>query len=384
MADKPEADVVLSWFSSGASAASAFERPTKFVQLPTPDGQKYDQMLADIANSMGLSGQPLLAVLKKYANDVRPQRIALLGFSQGCQGVRSVLRCPDARRVDSVIAIDGIHAQFQPGSHTALNPGYLTAYSAFASLAADGARLMVNTTSAIVPPYPTVSTTDTAAWIWREATGSTEEHFDHQPPEGVVPMPFEPALVYQAGKSGVLVWPEVRYEFAPVRRYLNRGSLWILNYGNLDPTGHQDHVLQAEQIMPMVLRKFLAARWNQIAPADGICVLSAGDDDADTEPPPAGCFRSTRLTELFMSGQAEPEPLDIDPHPNATIPVISPQPELLLEHAPPAATPVSPVEEEGVTATHTIRWIGGLIAGAIVLEGARRIGDHIAKSPAKV
>lgn len=372
MADKPEADVVIGWFSSGDVAASAFKRPTKFVQLPTPPGQKYDDALSELAAGMGMPNQPLRAVLKKYAPDVRPARVALLGFSEGCQGVRSMLRSADARRIDSVIAIDGIHAQYQPNSHSSLNPAYLTAWAAFARMAANGARLMVDTTSSIAPPYPTVSTTDTAAWIWREAVGDTEGRYDNPLPDGVGPQSFSPPLVLKAGQSGPLVWPEVTYEIAPLKRYFNAGSLWIFNYSNLDPTGHQDHVLQAHEILPMVLRTFLAQRWNDIAPSEGICVLSGPETVAAT----TGCFRSTRLSDLYMSGEAEPDPLDIDAHPDASIPTLTPPPS---ELAPEGAA-----EGSDDTAMKIIKWGAGVLAGALFLEGARRLGDYIARHPAKL
>jgi hypothetical protein len=374
--NKPEADVVLGWFSSGAVTAPAFERPTKFVQLPTPDGQKYDDMLASIAQSMGMTNTPLAAVLKKYAPDVRPARVALLGFSEGCQGVRSMLRSKDARRVDSVIAIDGIHAQFQEGSHTTLNPGYLTAWSAFAALAADGERLMIDTTSAIVPPYPYVSTTDTSNWIWREATGSEEPRYDHALPQALIDY-FQPPITLKGGSKGTLVWPEVTYELPPLTRYRNKGGLWVFNYNDLDPTGHQDHVLQAQAILPLMLTTFLATRWNKIAPGDGICVLAAGEDIVDSAPPPVGCFFPTRLTDAFLTGDAEPAPLDINVHADPTIPDPNAEPS---HEAPPPA--VDSAADGGDTAMKVLKWLGGLFAGAVVLEGARRAGRYIAEHPA--
>ena len=121
-----------------------------------------------------------------------------------------------------------------------------------------------------------------------------------------------------------------------------------------------------------MLRKFLADRWNHIAPNDGICVLAEGED---TPPPPTGCFRPTRLSDLYMSGQAEPDPLDIDPNPDPTIPEA-----MLLDHAPPG--PVAPEPED--TGTAVLKWVAGLVAGALVIEGARRVGSYIAKHPAVV
>jgi hypothetical protein len=356
-----EADVVIAWFCNGGVAKDAFTRPTRFVQMPTPPNREYDKQIASFGQ------QPLRNLLKMYAPDVRPLRIAVMGFSEGCQGARALLRSADGRRVDSALFFDGIHAQFQPGSKKALEPAYLSAITAFARMAAEGARLFVDTTSSIVPPYPTVSTSMTADWIWREITGSTEPEQQHPLPEGAV-QHFDPPVVYQAGSAkGGLTWPRTEYELAPIYQFRNRGSAWILNYSNLDPTGHNDHILQAEHVLPMALRLFLAQRWNQIAPEQGICVLSADDPASPApEPLPVGCFASTRLSDLYLSGQAEPAYLDTDAYPDPVIPEIA------------AIGPVEPESSGTDVYGSAVKWIGGLVASALVIEGARRLGSWFA------
>lgn len=369
-----EKDVVISWYASGEVAKDAFERPTAFIQMPPVQGQKYDQQLADLADAAGTYGRPLLAILKKFAPGIRPSRIALLGFSEGCQGVRAMLRSNDARRIDSAIAIDGIHGQFKPASKTDVEPAYLSAWAAFARMAAEGSRLFVDTTSSIRREYPFLSTTQTADWIWREATGRTDVYAQNMLPVGVL-QTYDPPLDYPAGQTGALVWPEVHYPVAPFYQARNVGSLWILNYSNLDPTGHNDHIFQAHEVLPMVLRSFLAARWNQIAPDQGICVLAAGEDES---PPQAtGCFAPTRLSDLYLGGGGEAAPLDIDAFPNTSLPTISSPPP--VGTVAPAAAPPRLLGDD--TTGRVLKWGAGVLASAALLAGARWVGSYIAQHP---
>ncbi len=376
-----EKDVVISWFCDGSIAKDAFERPTHFIQMPTPaptpDNQEYDHQLEDLAKATGTWGRPLAGLLKKYAPNIRPARVAVIGFSQGCRGPRAMLRSQDGRRIDSCLTFDGVHAQYKTGSKTELDPNYLTAYAAFARMSAEGSRLFVDTTSSVKPPYPTVSTTLTSDWLWREATGTTENVEQNPLPDKLIAQQFDPPLVYPAGSAGALVWPATTYEVAPMYLYRNWGSLWIINYSNLDPTGHNDHIFQAEHVMPMALESFLAARWNQIAPDQGICVLSDGEDGAGPDAPkPVGCFSPTRLTDAYLTGQAEPAPLDLDAFPNAKIPDKVDPPPWWGPHPPDEAAPA-----EDSTAVRIAKWAGGLIASALFIEGARRVGAYVANHP---
>jgi len=373
-----EKDVVISWFCDGAVAKDAFQRPTHFIQMPTPaptpDNQEYDHQLEDIAKATGTWGRPLAGLLAKYAPGIRPARVAILGFSQGCRGPRAMLRSQDGRRIDTCLTFDGVHAQFKKGSKTDIDPGYLTAYAAFARMAAEGSRLFVDTTSSIKPPYPTVSTTQTSDWLWREATGSIDATAQNPLPDAAIQQEFNPPLVYPAGQAGTLVWPATTYEVAPLYEFRNQGAFWVLNYQNLDPTGHNDHVLQAQHILPMVVSTFLAARWNLIEPSQGVCVLSAGDDPSDPTTPdpsiPRGCFPPTRLSDTYLKGDAEPAPLDIDAFPNTRLPEIQERP----------STP-DPSATEDSFLLKSAKWAGGLLASALFLEGARRTGQYLANHP---
>lgn len=359
-----EADIVLAWFSSGAVAKDAFTRPTRFIEMPTPEGRKYDEQIASFGQ------QPLRNLLKKYAPNVRPLRVAAMGFSEGCMGVRALLRSGDGRRLDSVIAIDGMHAQFRPGSKHELEPAWMTAWAAFGQLAAEGARLFVDTTSSITPPYPTVSTTQTADWLWRQITGSVDPEQAHALPDGAI-QHFDPPLVYKAGKTATLQWDETSYVVAPLYQYRNRGSAWILNYRDVGgpASWHNDHVLQAKEVLPMVLRLFLAARWNQVAPDQGLCVLSDGEDPAPALP--SGCFPPTKLSDLYLAGQADPAYLDIDAFADPFIP----EPDRI--GGPPAEPAYS--GGDGDTYGTVVRWVAGLVAGAAVIAGARATGQYLAE-----
>lgn len=375
-----EKDIVVSWFCDGSIAKDAFQRPTHFIQMPTPaptpDNQEYDHQISDLAAATGTWDRPLAGLLAKYAPGIRPARVALLGFSQGCRGPRALLRSKDGRRIDSVLTFDGIHAQYKKGSKTQLEPAYLTAFAAFARMAAEGSRLFVDTTSAIKPPYPIVSTTLTSDWIWREATGSAEARAQNPLPDEAIQQKFDPPLVYPAGKKGDLVWEQGVYDIAPLYQFRNQGSLWILNYENNTRDGHNDHILQAEHILPMAVATFLAARWNSIAPDQGVCIgLSAGDDPLPDSPGQAtGCFPPTRLSELYLKGGAEPAPLDIDAFPNPNLPTGS----------EPGQVPEAVSPQTDSTAWRVAKWGGGLIASALFLEGARRLGTYIANHPAVI
>jgi hypothetical protein len=371
MPELEEKDVVISWFSDASIAKDAFVRPTHFIQMPTPqptaDNQEYDHQLEQLAAATGTWNKPLLGLLKRYAPGIRPQRVALVGFSQGCRGPRAMLKTKDGRRIDSVIACDGIHAQFAPGSKTRIDPSYLAAWTAFARLASDGSRLAGISTSSIAPPYPTVSTTSTSDWIWREATGLETAEVQSPIPEIILSQRFDPPVVYPAGQSGQLVWPETTFDAAPIMQVRNQGGLWVLNYGNLDPTGHNDHLLQAHHVLPMMLTTLLAARWNRTAPSEGICVLAGAGEGVLGAP---GCFAPTRLSDAFMRGEGEDASLDLDLHPNPLLPASTARVgELVVDE---------PTEDPWIKG---MKWAAGVFAGAVLLEVARRAGTYVAEHP---
>jgi len=354
-----EADVVISWFATPSLYAATFQRPTRFIQLPSPSGQKYAAQIAGFGNT------PILDIVKKYAPGIRPLRVACVGFSEGCQGVREMLRSPDGGRIDSALAIDGIHAKYQPGSTTTIVPGYVTPWGAMAQRATQGRTLLAITTSSIRPPG-FVSTTETADWIWRYATGGDRDIVTSPISDAFV-TPFTPPIQYPAwtAKDGSHGGPTT-YVYPPVSRYRRKRGFVIVNYKDLDPTGHNDHLFQGQRVLADMVGYYLADRWNAIGPKDGMCVLAAPELDA---PIPAGCFPPSALSDLYVGGNADPKPLDIptDSEVDPTLPGEGPP-------APPPETVPAPKPSGLVTFA---RWTGAILGAALVLEGGRRVGGAI-------
>jgi hypothetical protein len=358
-----EADVVISWFSTGKVAQQAFGRPTVFIQMPTPAGQKYKAQID------ALGQQPLNTILKQYAPDIRPMRVACLGFSEGCQGVRALLSSPDGGRIDGAIAIDGIHAQYQQGSKTKIVPAYLTPWGAFGKRAAQGRTLLAITASSIVPPG-FASTTETAAWIWRYVTDSDKESATSPIPEALL-QPFNPPVTIKGGQdSAGNKWPTVTYTQPPVTTFRRDHGLVITNYADLDPSGHQDHIFQAQRVLPVILSSFLADRWNSISPDSGICTL-AGPMDGEEAATANGCFPPAMLSDMYLQGQAEPRYLDIplDSEVDPTIPGTGPVAE------PPAGPPATAPDEATPWSfgKKALVWGAVVSGGAILGELTRRV-----------
>jgi hypothetical protein len=89
-----KSDVIVAWSHGGIpeSAKSAFKRPTRFINVPSPKSWK--ETLAEFGTQA-----PLRAITAKYAPGVEPSRFALLGFSASCQGVAQVLGSGDGKYV---------------------------------------------------------------------------------------------------------------------------------------------------------------------------------------------------------------------------------------------------------------------------------------------
>lgn len=300
--------------------------------------------------------------MKQYAPDVRPMRVACLGFSEGCQGVRAMLSSPDGGRLDGAIAIDGIHAQ--QGTTTKIVPAYLTPWGAFGKRAAQGRTMLAITASSIKPPN-FASTTETAAWIWNYVTGSTAETATTPIPEALL-QPFNPPVTYQGGqdKAGTK-WPAVSYAQPPVTAFRRDHGLVVVNYADIDPTGHQDHIFQAQHVLPVILQSFLADRWNSIAPDSGICTV-AGPGDGE-EAVANGCFPPAMLSDMYLKGDADAKPLDIplDSEVDPTLPGAGPE---VTPAPPPADNESTPMS----TGKKVVLWGAGIAAASILGEAVRR------------
>jgi hypothetical protein len=250
-----KSDVVICWSFATvpASVKAHFQRPTTFVELPTPAGRKYGAQLQGFGWPL-----PVKGILAKYAPGVEPLRLAALGFSESCGGVGGLLKSDDGGRFDAMVAIDGIHT----APAKAVNPAALTYWVAFGRRAGGGTGLCLITHSSVEPPY--ASTTATANFIWNAAAETSD----------VVAIPAIPDLEIgpSTAKGGAsppynktIDYPSVLGHMQPPRR---ANGLVILGWNNLDPSGTADHRWQSKVVRPLVLKKFLVARWNAIDPAD--------------------------------------------------------------------------------------------------------------------
>lgn len=281
------ADVVLTWFADSPKlsvvAKSAFTRPTVFLAMPAGFVPELD---AGGQPVIGADGKPkmkgrdydgqitaygpkaLRAIIAKYAPGLEPLRVCLVGFSQGCQGVRAALRHGESARVDAVLAIDGIHAGYPKGDKTKLVAPDVTPYVAYGAAAREDGRLFVISTSSIVPGG-FASTTQTANFLWRAVTGQDADIQEHDLPPGFWAHEEVPpvAIKFQCIKEQI-------YTQALSYRYRNVGGFVINNYVNQDPTGCADHIYQAHHVLPLIAHDFLAARWNAQPPTEGVCLTA--------------------------------------------------------------------------------------------------------------
>lgn len=246
---------------------------------------------------------------KKAGQDLN--RVCVMGFSEGCQGVSAVLDCPDAAGIDVVIPVDGIHRQFTDPVTKAINPVALSQYISFARLAAanppssnPNGKLMVITHSAIGAsslPAGMASTTQTANVIYKEALSPVPAVLEtsqcgwdcpaavnESALASIVWPNAEMPVGTKTGIAGTITdqgWTTVRPSaaetgFLPSATFtwsgfadgwktrLAANNLYIYGWEyetpnhTKDPTGNRDHVFQANMVLPYVARQFLVKRWN--------------------------------------------------------------------------------------------------------------------------
>jgi hypothetical protein len=313
--------------------------------VPVPQGRRtgdYHGYVQGLGNSVA----GIFAQVRKDRSDTIG-RVAVLGFSEGGQGVDAILGCSDAAGIDTVINCDGIHTEYvgqtsiaHPPPIHLIDPAALSKYIAFARLAnqtppSQGAgKMMVLTHSSVKPSY--ASTTETMATIWTEA------------------MKVAPASVEDAacgwycpaaeieGRLSAIKWPNADFpigtklgggvidasgyttvrpsaaetNFMPsatfswwgfadgwsVRRVANGLYVfgWVYPTPNKtkDPTGNRDHVFQAQMVLPSVAAEMLVTRWNGCAPGTGTATNGFGD--------PVSC--ATPGGTPFTSENAKPLP----------------------------------------------------------------------------
>jgi hypothetical protein len=280
-------DVVIDWMCSIPKEMRAkFQRPTKFIDIPLPHdeteedkyGQHYSEQFQwqpSKAHPWVIGGWPHpLAAIFKHWGVTDPLRVLVLGFSQGCQGVGTIMKSQDAGYVEHAIAFDGIHCGWYPGTgpnpgRSNIEPTCLGTWIATARNAASGPiaigglppgqRYCTITHSSIIPPtYP--ATFDTAreimAALWEE------------PPTPVLP----PGLVGQTYDPPWIA-KGVKYTKDTFRYAAGEKGLTILGYDNIDLNGGgaADHIYQGNVVFKHVMETLVIPRWNEIDPTAPTC-----------------------------------------------------------------------------------------------------------------
>jgi hypothetical protein len=249
-----EADLVVAWYHGAipASVHSAFERPTKFVNLPNPDN--WGQALAGFNFA-----SPAQSIADKYAPGTKVLRVAYLGFSASCQGVAQALASGDGGKIDAVLAIDGLHVGYQDGKRVnGPNPLSMKPWMEFAKRAVANITLFVDTHSSVVPPAY-ASTTETANYLWNQLTNASPAAAVPQVPDLSIPPTSVTTSVN--GPTRTVDYPAPQWQ--PPKRF---AGFVILGCNDLDPTGTTDHVYQGKYVLPLAITQFLAARWNAMDP----------------------------------------------------------------------------------------------------------------------
>lgn len=294
-----EADVIVSWgFAPVPDAVkSAFERPTKYLVLPTPPNRGYKTQVEALNWPY-----PIRTAIKKYLPGVTPLRIAALGFSESCHGVRNLLASQDGTSFDAVIAIDGIHTSFV--NKDQVDPNTMAPWINHAKYAVVNERLFVGTHSSIVPPGY-ASTTQTCNFIWKTLTGSNQSFaVPSMPNMSIPPTSVSIAGGPSTGKQRVVQYPAPAW--LPPRR---AAGLVIIGAKNVDGPGTADHIYQAKYVLPLVLKQFLAARWNAIDPKNPSAGCFVGGPFGALGSTSSNCASSYTVPKDFMeSGGAQPPP----------------------------------------------------------------------------
>jgi hypothetical protein len=296
-------DFIISFFAGSPqlrAALSQLEEPYLLFE-PQVSGRKYKDYVTSANNSiLGLWNKA------RSASD-ELGRVAVMGFSEGAQGVRACLETLDASAIDSVFACDGIHTQMVG---PALEMSRLTPLIAFGRMAiaappsqSPGVKLLSITHSAIGAaslPAGTASTTQTAQVIWDQllmgAPAGVETPLCGWPCPSAVALSSLGQIVWPSAMSpvgskvggGIITpqgWTTVRpsapeTNFLPsatfawsgfadgwtVRNAANNVYVFGWSYptknATKDPTGNRDHVFQAQMVLPNVTRHLLLQRWN--------------------------------------------------------------------------------------------------------------------------
>lgn len=212
-------------------------------------------------------------------------RVCVMGFSNGCIGVDEVLRAPDSQRIDTVLAIDGIHGGYvlKDGKKVLYPPAYKNFLNQAAYVVSfnpdvdPDAPVMVVTHSVIRPPgFP--STTETAELLWQMTWEkapedvltpdcdecSPREHLEHL--AGIV-FPDGGVKIYSNPSKKNFTWTGVADGWYDRRA---QNNFYVFGWADIrdgvtvtrDPTGNADHIFEGRVILREMLKEYTVRRWN--------------------------------------------------------------------------------------------------------------------------
>lgn len=253
---------------------SAYALNARTWQAAWPDAATRPQLLEWSGTSATPGGHPswetsaralrgsdgsLLTPLLRRSNIRSAGRIAVVGFSAGANsGLRELLRSPgDRARIDSVFSIDGIHALVRDDTakHPAAwsDPTQVDGLLSMMHAAETGGRLTVVTSSNVARPV-TCSTCAKTSWALGRLTAWVAELIGRLPSSvetfSAVSDPIDPALL-------------ARLQALGETEHAKFGDMWALWF-----RGDQaaDHIRQAHEILPLLIRLLLVPRWTRSAP----------------------------------------------------------------------------------------------------------------------
>lgn len=313
-------DVVISFHSSmsatdwkGRQLKSMFKPGTVFIDGGSgvmTSGGSYDALIAKYTAMVPRSPsdpryvpskpsthtrksflKPFIRAHAPQIGENEPCRVAIVGFSEGCQGVNAFVKSSDIGYIDTVVAIDGIHwlrdrwfnkktNQWSECKENSLCFQTLTKHWLdFAALAAfgrppdakqmpDGSRCCVITNSSIPAPPCCRQAKYASEYIVQRVLGSNVGPMK-SPPEGIINMAHNPPLHFNAWSvtdksTGKVIdsGPALDYPMSQSDWYAAYNNLWVFSYKDLDVggSGHWDHVYQAKVVLPLMLEKIVIPR----------------------------------------------------------------------------------------------------------------------------
>lgn len=234
---------------------------------PTGGHPSWQRAARGVRGSDGAILPPLFARYRQYLGcDLdRVRRIAAVGFSAGSNsGIRALLESElDRARLDFVASVDGMHPTLAPAQRGVHRPHaadprddfadwnrQMGPFAAFADLAAQRACGFVATASSVAPARRDIATTSQALSalfaVIAQAAGPSSPRL----PAAYPPRTESPAL--RRGEPYPLPYS-----------IEGAGDFVALMYPG-DQT--RDHQLQAQVVVPDILRAFLVPRWGGPSP----------------------------------------------------------------------------------------------------------------------